>query len=161
MTRRMPIILLFLIALFLSAPPVLAQDDAKDSRDHPLITRMPGFYIDGYAVEEFAAYEPTVIGGADVRWEGKKFAISYARKDGATPVSPLQIVRNYEAAVAKAGGTRLGGDERRIRPRHQEGRRDDRRLCGSLQRRPLVRPDHRRNAGDAPGRDGGRRRDGA
>jgi outer membrane protein OmpA-like peptidoglycan-associated protein len=75
---------------------------------------MPGFYIDSYSVEEFAAFDPTVIGGKEAHWEGKKYTIGYSRKETATPVSTLQIVRNYESAIAKIGGTRLGGDERRV-----------------------------------------------
>jgi OmpA-OmpF porin, OOP family len=114
MKLRTPIMLLSVGILCLAASPAWAQSDVKGGQDHPLVTRMPGFYIDSYTVEEFAGFEPTVIGGNEVRWEGKKFVITYARKDGATPVSTLQIVRNYEAAIAKAGGTRLGGDERRV-----------------------------------------------
>lgn len=114
MKSRNLVILLSLVGLLSAAPSARAQGDTKGSQDHPLITRMPGYYIDGYSVEEFAAFEPTVIGGKETRWEGKKYAISYARKEGVTPVSMLQIVRNYEAAIAKAGGTRLGGDERRV-----------------------------------------------
>ena len=56
-----------------------AQKDVKASRDHPLVTRMPGYYIDNYRVEEFAGFDPTVIGGNEVHWEGKKYSISYAR----------------------------------------------------------------------------------
>jgi len=55
-----------------------------------------------------------VIGGKETHWEGKKHAIGYSRKEGAAVVSTLQIVRNYEAAVKKAGGKVLGGDERRV-----------------------------------------------
>ncbi|MEO8681138.1 MAG: OmpA family protein [Vicinamibacterales bacterium] len=97
-----------------AASPAQAQADAKGSQDHPLVTRMPGFYIDTYAVEEFAAFDPTVIGGKDTHWEGKKFAIAYDLKEGATRVSTLQIVRNYEAAIRRIGGALLGGDERRM-----------------------------------------------
>lgn len=114
MKSRNLVILFSLVGLLSAAPSARAQGDAKGSQDHPLITRMPGYYIDGYAVEEFAAFDPTVSGGKEVHWEGKKYVISYARKEGATPVSVLQIVRNYEAAIAKVGGARLGGDERRV-----------------------------------------------
>jgi OOP family OmpA-OmpF porin len=91
-----------------------AQTDVEGSRDHPLVTRMPGYYIGGYRVEEFAGFDPTVIGGNEVRWEGKKYSISYALKEDATVVSTLQIVRNYENALKKVGATILGGDERRL-----------------------------------------------
>lgn len=106
--------LLAVIGVFLAAPFAHAQDDAQGAKDHPLISRMPGYYIDSYDVSEFAAFDPTVIGGNDAHWEGKTFKISYARKAGATQVSSLQIVRNYEAAIVKIGGKRLGGDERRL-----------------------------------------------
>ena len=91
-----------------------AQKDVEESRDHPLITRMSGYYISSYRVEEFAGFDPTVIDGKQVHWEGKKYSISYSRKEDATVVSTLQIVRNYQNALKKVGATILGGDERRI-----------------------------------------------
>lgn len=91
-----------------------AEKDVDKSRDHPQVTRMPGFYIENYQVEEFAGFDPTVIGGDEVHWEGRKYSISYARQEDATAVSPLQIVRNYQNALKKAGATILGDDERRI-----------------------------------------------
>jgi len=91
-----------------------AQKDVQESRDHPLVTRMPGYYIDSYHVEEFAGFDPTVIGGKEVHWEGKKYSISYYQKEDATAVSTLQIVRNYQNALKKVGATILGGDERRL-----------------------------------------------
>ena len=109
------LLILFVCTVLLSAVPLAnAQSDTKGSRDHPLLTRMPGYYIDSYSVEEFAAFDPTVIGGKEAHWEGKRYTIGYSRKETATPVSMLQIVRNYESAIAKIGGTRLGGDERRV-----------------------------------------------
>jgi len=93
----------------------LAQTDVEGSKDHPLITRMPDYYISEYTVSEFGAYDPTVIGGSDVHWEGKVYSFGYERKESARPISMLQIVRNYEAAIIKAGGKILGtGDERRM-----------------------------------------------
>ena len=100
--------------LLFGASVARAQDDVPGSRDHPLVTRMPGFAITAYAVDEFAAFDPTVIAGKAAHWEGKKYVIAYDLKEGATRVSSLQIVRNYEAAIRKIGGTLLGGDERRV-----------------------------------------------
>jgi OmpA-OmpF porin, OOP family len=121
MRSRRLVILFAAAGMFLAAPFARAQEDKKGSQDHPLISRMPGFYINAHNVDEFAAYDPTVIGGKEVHWEGKKYTIDYSRKEGATPVSTLQIVRNYEAAVAKIGGTRLGGDERRVAAEIRKG----------------------------------------
>ena len=83
------IILLVCTALLSAAPLAHAQNDSKGSRDHSLLTRMPGFYIDNYSVEEFAAFDPTVIDGKEAHWEGKKYTIGYTRKETATPVSML------------------------------------------------------------------------
>jgi hypothetical protein len=58
---------------------VWAQNDAEGSRDHPLITRMPGYYIDSYRTEEFAAFDPTVIDGNSVHWEGKEYSLTTAQ----------------------------------------------------------------------------------
>jgi OOP family OmpA-OmpF porin len=104
-----------------SAVAVQAEEDAEGGRDHPLITRMPGYYIDSYQVEEFAGFDPTVIGGKSVHWEGKKYSISYYRNEGATAVSMLQIVRNYQNALKSAGATILGSDERRLAAELRKG----------------------------------------
>jgi OOP family OmpA-OmpF porin len=98
-----------------------AQKDVEQSRDHPLVTRMPGYFIDGYQVEEFAGFDPTVIGGKSVHWEGKKYSISYSQKEDAVRVSTLQIVRNYQNALTKVGATVLGTDERRLAAELRKG----------------------------------------
>ncbi len=99
---------------FLTVGIALAQTDVQGSKDHPLITRMPGYYISQYNVSEFAGFDPTVIGGKDVHWEGKVYSYGYSRKEDGRPISMLQIVRNYETAIKRAGGKILGGDERRV-----------------------------------------------
>jgi OOP family OmpA-OmpF porin len=113
--------MLTVCAGLLGATTVWAQTDVKGSHDHPLVTRMPGYYIDGYQVEEFAGFDPTVVGGTDVHWEGKKYSIDYSRKEGAAPVSMLQIARNYQNALKAAGVKILGGDERRVAAELRKG----------------------------------------
>ena len=105
----------------MGATSVWAQQDVEGSRDHPLITRMPGYYIDGYKVEEFAGIDPTVIGGKSVHWEGQKYSISYYRKEDAAQASTLQIVRNYQNALKTVGATVLGFDERRLATELRKG----------------------------------------
>jgi OOP family OmpA-OmpF porin len=106
---------------FMGATSVWAQNDVEGSRDHPLMTRMPGYVIAGYTVEEFAGFDPTVIGGKSVHWEGKKYSISYAQKEGAARTSTLQIVRNYQNALKSVGATVLGFDERRLATELRKG----------------------------------------
>ena len=115
MMSRFTYILSGLLALlYLTPGDSLAQTDVKGSKDHPLITRMPGYYISKYEVSEFGGFDPTVIGGADVHWEGKVYSYGYSRMEGGRPITELQIVRNYETAIKQAGGRILGGDERRV-----------------------------------------------
>jgi OOP family OmpA-OmpF porin len=115
MMKRIDYILSSIIFIsFLTAGAALAQTDVEGSKDHPLITRMPDYYISQYNVSEFAGFDPTVIGGNEVHWEGKVYSYGYSRKEGGRPISMLQIVRNYETAIKQAGGKILGGDERRV-----------------------------------------------
>jgi outer membrane protein OmpA-like peptidoglycan-associated protein len=118
--RKLTILVVFMVAV-LGTTTAWAQVDVKDSSDHPLVTRMPGFYIDSYVVEEFAAFTPTVVGGKEVTWEGKKYSISYSRKEDAPQVSMLQVSRNYEDALKAAGATILGSDERRVAAELRKG----------------------------------------
>jgi len=114
MTRTTCILSGFLASFFLAPGLALAETDVRESKDHPLITRMPDYYISKYEVSEFAGFDPTVIGGKDVHWEGKMTSYGYSRKEGGRPITELQIVRNYESAIKQAGGKILGGDERRV-----------------------------------------------
>jgi outer membrane protein OmpA-like peptidoglycan-associated protein len=93
-------------SLFLSALPCRAQDDADASKDHPMFSRMPGYYIDDYDVNDFGALDLEVEPGKHV--EGKFWQISYRIKEGARRFGPLQIGRNYTDLVLKQGGKRLG-----------------------------------------------------
>jgi outer membrane protein OmpA-like peptidoglycan-associated protein len=122
MRKTFPALLIAAFAIIFLVPSRVAgqEQDIKGSKDHPVVTRMPGYFIDRYEVEEFAAFDPTVVGGKEVHWEGKKYSISYSRKEGAT-TSMLQIIRNYEAAVKQAGGKILGGDERRVAAEIRKG----------------------------------------
>ena len=120
--KRITYILSSILALsFLTLGVAFAQTDARGSKDHPLITRMPDYYISKYEVSEFAGFDPTVIGGKDVHWEGKVYSYGYSRKEGGRPISELQIIRNYETAIKQAGGKILGGDERRVATEIRKG----------------------------------------
>ena len=45
-----------------------------------------------YDVSEFAGFDPTVVGGKDVHWEGKVYSYGYSRKEKGRPISMLQAV---------------------------------------------------------------------
>ena len=52
------------------------EADKKGSLDHPLVTRMPGYYISGYEVMEFDKYTSPYLSGKDETWEVREVAES-------------------------------------------------------------------------------------
>ena len=77
-----------------------AQTDKPSSKDHPLFTRMPGYYILDYVERQFDAVNMPVkdVGTRPkpAAVEGKLFTIIYRLpKDTKTPASTLQIVFLY------------------------------------------------------------------
>ncbi len=80
------------------------QPDIKGSKDHPLISRMPDFWISEYKEGEFDSYK--FIGGdkKPVIIEGHKYSILYKLNSGATDPGALKIVRNMQDALKKIGG---------------------------------------------------------
>jgi len=76
--------------------------DVKGSSDHPLITRMPDFYIGGYEKNEFD-YENFKTEDGTVKVEGRKYVIDYRIQSGATPPGKTQILNNYLNALTGIG----------------------------------------------------------
>jgi OOP family OmpA-OmpF porin len=105
-----------LLLVLFAGSPGLAQDetDVKGSLDHPLFTRMPGYYISDYSVKEFDKYTSPYATSQDQNWEGKITHLEYYIKTGANQASMLQIARNYENAVKKIGGKILVSEGRVI-----------------------------------------------
>jgi outer membrane protein OmpA-like peptidoglycan-associated protein len=105
-----------LLFVLFAGSPGLAQNetDVKGSLDHPLFTRMPGYYISDYNVKEFDKYTSPYATGQDQNWEGKITDLEYYIKTGAKQASMLQIERNYENAVKKIGGKILVSEGRVI-----------------------------------------------
>ncbi len=104
------------LALFLFAVLFCyAEDetDMKGSADHPLFTRMPGYFISDYEVKDFDKSE-SFMTGADATWEGKTTRISYSIKTGAKQPSMVQVAQNYANALKKIGGKVLVDEERMI-----------------------------------------------
>jgi OOP family OmpA-OmpF porin len=69
------------------------QQDIKGSKDHPLVTRMPDFWISEYKENEFDNYI-----------EGHKYSILYKLNSGAFDPGALKILRNFQEALKKVGG---------------------------------------------------------
>ncbi len=95
----------FLIGIL--APIAVAdQRDTQGSKDHPLISRYPGSFIDHYMQKEFDEFIlplSKTVNGKPVKsqpWEGKITAIEYKAPAGR---STLEVFRNYQAALRQAG----------------------------------------------------------
>jgi len=98
--------------LFLTTNLYAAHPNEKGCKDSPLFTRMPGSWIYRCEQKTFDAF--TFITGIDqdtrkdltTNVEGKVWKISYTSdNDLVEKPSELQIIRNYENAVQKLGGT--------------------------------------------------------
>jgi len=99
---------LFPVALLCLNPAALrAQEDAEGGKDHPLVSRLPGYYIDGYEDRDFDACELKVGPEKSVTVAGRMYRISYYAKRGVKAASMPEIIRSYENAIKKIGGSVL------------------------------------------------------
>lgn len=86
------------------AGPAMAQDpeDVEGGKDTPYFTRMPNFFIEETANKEFDAYT-FFDGKKEVSIEGKVYQTRYRLKEGAAPISVVQIRKNYVNATNSIG----------------------------------------------------------
>ena len=96
---------LCLFALLVAPVLSVAQEDEPDSKDHPLLTRMPDFYISDYEYKEFDKADFKNSKGEDIKVEGHNYRIYYNIKEEKTAPGKLQVLRNYENAIKKIGGS--------------------------------------------------------
>ncbi len=105
-----------LVALLVAAPGLAAQQqDARGCQDHPLITRMPNYWIHHCPEKEFDAYAFTVGPNKKTETvEGQFWNLSYYPQATLKPVpSELQIQRNFENAITQQGGTLVHSERSR------------------------------------------------
>ena len=88
----------------LFAPAVFAEVDFDGSKDHPLFSRMPNYFIGDYAQKEFDQVQLEGKDGERFPVEGRHTHIVYQVNTGASLASPVQIARNYQNALTKIGG---------------------------------------------------------
>jgi outer membrane protein OmpA-like peptidoglycan-associated protein len=94
-------------ALVAAPAPALAQQDEEACKDHPMLSRFPGYYISECAAQDFSTYGFTVAEDTEKNVEGRYWKISYWLKDGAKSASPVQLSRNYANALAPRGGVKV------------------------------------------------------
>jgi len=99
-------VLVIVIGALLFGGAALAQEDTKGGKDHPLFSRWPGYYLCNYDHKKFDAYTYELKDSKETV-EGEYFYLSYCNKRDVAGASELEVIRNYENAIRKAGGTVL------------------------------------------------------
>jgi hypothetical protein len=104
--------LLFILCSLLVPPACLAeQKDAANCKDHPLLSRLPDYWIEACTLKQFDAYKFMVGKGKPLQVEGLFTNIRYQPPAGLNPKpSTLQVLRNVENAVKQVGGTLVASD---------------------------------------------------
>lgn len=84
------------------------ETDAENCMDHPFFNRLDNYYIDG-CKENYNEYEFVVGHDKTKTLEGNLIDIlySYDGPFGPNLPSKLQVIKNYENAVAKMGGKKV------------------------------------------------------
>ena len=108
--KKFSTFLVFVILILTSIS--FAQETDKDgTQDHPLLSRIPNYYISDQIVKDFDVFTSPYIDKDNV-WEGKFTQTNYSHIEGTKDLSFIQIVRNYENSVKKLGGKTLLSDGR-------------------------------------------------
>jgi OmpA-OmpF porin, OOP family len=93
---------------------VMAGSDKPGCVDHPLFpTRMPSYWLADCVSKDFDQYEFFTTKGPKHREEGKFTFLTYRIDDRKNEQSGLAVVRNYENALKKIGGTIAAIDPQR------------------------------------------------
>ncbi len=110
-------VLIFAVLVFAIQYISFAQEeDAEGCKDHPLFNRMPNYYLGSCAKLDFGSMK-FPVGQPDPKKdnniksevvEGKIMVFNYQIKEGSTPPSGLQIMRNFQNAGKQNGGVILG-----------------------------------------------------
>ncbi|RPJ59177.1 MAG: OmpA family protein [Acidobacteria bacterium] len=113
--KKVCLLFLLIVSTTLTFPFLLAQNsDMEGCKDYPLFNRMPNYHIVDCQNVEFDSRKFPVGPPLEeqkpkvVEVEGKLIFLQYQLNEGATPASGLQIMRNFENAAKRAGGTVQG-----------------------------------------------------
>ena len=96
------------VGIVLAVPTAArAQADADGSKDHPMLSRFPGYYIEEYDPQDFGTYTFQLGDDKEQKIEGRYWKISYWLKDGAKKGGPVELGRNYANLFTQRGGKKL------------------------------------------------------
>ncbi|NIN71133.1 MAG: OmpA family protein [Gemmatimonadetes bacterium] len=100
----------FLFSLSCAIPALAQEQDVSGSRDHPLLSRMEGFYIYNYSEFEYESEDFYDADDNEYTIAGHKWVIEYSLREGLTPPGQLMVQQNYVNAVRAIGGEVLYED---------------------------------------------------
>lgn len=107
MKRVSKTVICLLLGAFFVTVPALAQEDKEGCRDHPLFTRLSGYYLRHCEEKEFDAYEfydPATKEKVTV--EGRTYVYHYYVKEELKgKKTQIQVARNYTNAITRIGGS--------------------------------------------------------
>jgi len=92
-----------IVFVLFTAGSIQAQNDRKGSSDHPLISRMPDFWIAVYDENEYESHAFRDSDDVATEVEGHYYHIEYRLNKGAQTPGRLMILKNYENALKKIG----------------------------------------------------------
>jgi outer membrane protein OmpA-like peptidoglycan-associated protein len=99
-------ILMMLCVAACCAVPARAQD-VEGSKDHPMVSRFPGYVISNYDVSDFGSHDFDMPDGTTKTVEGRYWGISYGLAEGKKKGGPLEISRNYLKTFTDRGGSKV------------------------------------------------------
>lgn len=104
-------VLLGILSLSSLVAPCFAKADAPNCQDHPLLNRLPDYWIESCVQKQFDAYKFMGERGKNTQVEGRFWNIRYQPPAGlAEKPSTLQVLRNVENAVKQVGGKLVAKD---------------------------------------------------
>lgn len=108
---KMSVIAMTMLFCLLSVSFCAAEKDADGCKDHPMIPRMPGYYIAGCSATPAGADLDIIKGTVteSVRFEGKSIALFYRpQPELTTKPSEAELRSYFENAVKKMNGAFFG-----------------------------------------------------
>lgn len=111
MKQVMAVVMTMMLSFVAVVTAGAADTDKPGSKDHPLLSRMPDFFISEYKVIDFDNYKFIGTDKQKVVVEGRKLFIEYKLKKDAAVPGELKIRRNIQEALTKVGGKVLFDDD--------------------------------------------------
>jgi OmpA-OmpF porin, OOP family len=98
-------------ALMLIILSRVAAQDTEGCKDHPLLSRMPNYFI-SECTQNFNQLDFLNAAGEEVKFEGNLTYIWYVfnSESGNNEPSYFQIIKNYSNAIIKIGGKKIYED---------------------------------------------------